>query len=242
MLSEIAKNLTEWRAIRNWLPVMADLAGMGLAVGLLPRLAELLTARNTWTGGMIAAAFILFALGVHTLKKLQSPGDGYAWAILRPWLSEERRRVLAFFFSLCLAWVMVEQSGFFRTITQVELGDSGLSYYLLLGPLWWVLLAFLYMFVFSFPTEPTLELPRHALRLWLALLASNGLMVVMMGYVAAAPYLNDISSRPQSLLLIPIFLLLFAPPRLLYLYHSQAHPIVLLPFIMLVGLLSVLVI
>ena len=192
---------------------------------------------------IIAAAFILYAIAVHLLKKLRLQPDGHVWGVLQPWLSEDRRRVMGFFFSLFLSWVMVEQSGFFRTITQVELGDTGLSYYLLLGPLLWVVLAFMYMLVLSTPTDTTLEFSRgrDKVQLFLALLGVNLMMSVIVGHLAAAPYLNGLSPWLQSLLIMPLFVLLFAPPRLLYLFKSRAHPLTLLTFMLVIVVNTILV-
>ncbi len=125
------------------LPIVADLLAAGLGLLLVPWFAAAFQPRNTGAGLILAAAFILYSIAVNLLKKLKLQPNGHDWASLQPWLSEERRRILAFFFSLFMAWALVEQSGFFRTIQQVELGDTGLSYYLLLGPLLWVVLAHL---------------------------------------------------------------------------------------------------
>lgn len=226
---------------QTFLPVAADVLAVGLAMGLVPWLEQSLPERNTGAALIIAAAFILYSVAVHLLKKLRLQPDGHVWAMLQPWLSEDRRRVLGFFFSLFLSWVMVEQSGFFRTITQVELGDTGLSYYLLLGPLLWVVLAFMYMLVLSTPTDTTLELGRDKVQLFLALLGVNLMMSVVVGYLAAAPYLNGLSSWLPSLLIIPLFVLLFAPPRLLYLFRSRAHPLTLLTFMLVIVVNAILV-
>ncbi len=223
------------------LPIAADVLAVGLAMVLVPWLEQSLPERNTGAALIIAAAFILYAIAVHLLKKLRLQPDGHVWGVLQPWLSEDRRRVMGFFFSLFLSWVMVEQSGFFRTITQVELGDTGLSYYLLLGPLLWVVLAFMYMLVLSTPTDTTLELGRNNGQLFLALSGVNLMMSVMVGHLAAAPYLDGVSPWLQSLLIIPLFVLLFAPPRLLYLFKSRAHPFTLLTFLLVIVANAVLV-
>lgn len=221
--------MMKWK-IQDILPIVADLFAAGLALLLVPWFAAAFEPRNTGAGLIIAAAFILYAIAVHLLKKLKLQPNGHDWATLRPWLSEERRRVLAFFFSVFLAWAMVEQSGFFRTIQQVDLGDTGLSYYLLLGPLLWVVLAFMYMFVLSAPTDPTLEPRRDMVLVFLALLGTNVMMSVLAGYVAAAPYLATVAPLPQTLLTILLFGFLFTPPRLLYLFKSRAHRYILLTY------------
>lgn len=228
---------------QTFLPVAADVLAVGLAMGLVPWLEQSLPERNTGAALIIAAAFILYAIAVHLLKKLRLQPDGHVWAMLQPWLSEDHRRVMGFFFSLFLSWVMVEQSGFFRTITQVELGDTGLSYYLLLGPLLWVVLAFMYMLVLSTPTDTTLEFSRgrDKVQLFLALLGVNLMMSVIVGHLAAAPYLNGLSPWLQSFLIIPLFVLLFAPPRLLYLFKSRAHPLTLLTFMLVIVVNAILV-
>lgn len=212
--------------------IAADLLAGGLAFLVVPWFAAAFEPRNTGAGLILAAAFILFSIAVHLLKKLKLQPNGHTWATLQPWLSEERRRVLAFLFSVALAWAMVEQSGFFRTIQQVELGDTGLSYYLLLGPLLWVVLAFTYMFVLSAPTDTTLE-PRHNTGLiFFALLGTNLTMSVLAGYVAAAPYLAAVSPLSQTMVVVLLFGFLFAPPRLLYLFKNRTHPTLLITYIL----------
>ena len=205
---------------------------MVLAWGLVPWLRDSLGVRNTGAGLVLAAALILFFGAVTQLKKLALQPDGHPWPGLLPWLGEERRRVIAFCFSLFMAWAMVEQSGFFRTLTQVELGDTGLSYHLLLGPLLWIVLAFLYMLVFSSPTDTTLDPAdnRSALTLFLALLGVNLMMSVVAGYCAAAPYLNSLSTTVRLLFTLPLFTLFFLPPRLLHLFRSRLSATVLISF------------
>lgn len=207
-----------------------------LAWGLVPWFGDSFLVRNTGAGLVLAAALILYFGAVSQLKKLALQPDGHAWPGLLPWLGEERRRVVAFFFSLFMAWAMVEQSGFFRSLTQVELGDTGLSYHLMLGPLLWIVLAFLYMLVFSAPTDTTLnpEDNRSAFTLFMALLVVNLMMSVVAGYFAAAPYLDSLSPATQLLLTIPLFALFFLPPRLLHLFRGRLSATVLIPFIVVI--------
>lgn len=210
----------------------ADLLAGGLAFLVVPWFAAAFEPRNTGAGLILAAAFILFSIAVHLLKKLKLQPNGHTWATLQPWLNEERRRVLAFFFSVAMAWAMVEQAGFFRTIQQVELGDTGLSYYLLLGPLLWVVLAFTYMFVLSAPTDTTLEPGHNPGVIFLALLGTNLMVSILAGYVAAAPYLADVSSLSQTIVVALLFGFLFAPPRLLYLFKNRTRPTLLITYIL----------
>lgn len=216
------------------LPIVADLFAAGLGLLFVPWFAAALQPRNTGAGLILAAAFILYSIAVHLLKKLKLQPNGHDWASLQPWLSEERRRILAFFFSLFMAWALVEQSGFFRTIQQVELGDTGLSYYLLLGPLLWVVLAFMYMFVLSAPTDTTLEPGGDAILTFLALLGTNVMMSVLAGYIAAAPYLDAVSPLLQTLVVALLFGFLFAPPRLLYFFKNRTQPTFLITYLLLV--------
>ncbi len=218
------------------LPVVADLLASALAWVLVPWFGLSLQTRNTGAALVLAAATLLYFVAVHLLKKLKLQPEGFIWQGLAPWLKEERQRVLAFCFSIFLTWALVEQSGFFRTITQVDLGDTGLSYYLLLGPLWWVVLAFLYMFVLSAPTDTTLEWNRgrDLGLIFLSLMATNLMMSMLAGYLAAAPYLDNVPSSYQTWLTIPLFALLFLPPRLLYLFKSRTPPYSLVTFCLVV--------
>lgn len=220
------------------IPLGADLLAMALAWGLVGWLRDSFVVRNTGAGLVLAAALILHFGAVSQLKKLALQPDGHAWPGLLPWLGEERRRVVAFFFSLFMAWAMVEQSGFFRSLTQVELGDTGLSYHLMLGPLLWIVLAFLYMLVFSAPTDTTLDPAdnRSAFTLFMALLVVNLMVSVVAGYFAAATYLDSLSPTIRLFLIIPLFTLFFLPPRLLHLFRSRLPATILLPFALLIVL------
>lgn len=211
------------RLIREFIPpILADLTGLALTFLLLPALTVRFSQLSVINSVIMGFFFVLFCLSVYGIKKLNDDGKG--GRILPPLLLERRTLgalgvLFALFISLATAYVV----GFLDSVVAINRGlldEPAVTIYLLLTPASWFGLALIYMLVLNSDVEATVNRDeyRYLLVSFLSLSGVN-LMLVVATAVWQAVWSRFELAEGATVFLILNFvlnLLLFGPPRLLY--------------------------
>lgn len=198
-----------------WTVVLADVVGLGLFVWLAPLLEAQFEVEQFVNSVWIGVAFVLFVVGVNGLKKLEPSGGVWPWW-LAVFFQQRTLGVLGVVFCVVLTVLIGIVVGFWRSslnLDQTILDEWSVSLYLLLTPASWLGVAGIYVLMLVTDTVPSIVQgsARYGRTAFLGLVAINVMvMVVLVGFVPAG------SSLSTFLLFIPLFLLLFLPPRLIY--------------------------
>ena len=201
------------------IPVVADgLALLLLLFWLRPlaaRLQEQSGLNVVWLGG----AYILLWLGVYVIRKLE-PAPA-APSLTQP--APKIRGALGLLFGLGMMTAVAWQLGFFDvalTIDPMALGEGEAASFFVFAPSAWLGLSLLYVIVLAFNVTPTVGRGTGTYS-WLAL---AGLLGVNTMLLLAAAQLRaiaiDITGNGRLFWFAAAFLtllVLFGPPRLLYL-------------------------
>ena len=215
--------------------LLADAAALAAMFLLFPRLTARLAEPSGLNTLLFIGGFLLFCVGVFWLRRLRPlSGDG-EWA-RRGW-----RVALAVVFALAMSLVIAWQLGFFRSgllVDTRDLGEGGSASYFVFGPGAWLGFSALYVLVLGFSVTPSVavESGRWTWVATLALLATD-----VMLRLAAAQARAFASEAAWTLpLLYALLLVLFLPPRLVYVARGPGLPspagyVVLGLFLMLLG-------
>lgn len=228
--------------MRHLIPLLSDLLTVGVAFLIVPALSARFQSFSFLNSVIAGLFFLVFCLAVYGIKKLRPATED------RPPLAFllERRPLsaLAVFFSLSLTLAVSYVAGFLDSVVDINRGlldEPSVTVYLLLTPASWFGLSLLYMLVITAETEPR-ETPgtgRHALVSFLALMGVN-LMAVMITAVlqAVSARFGPVANGTLfSAIVFVLYLLLFGPPRLLFLARQRSWSAVIsLP--LLLGLLA----
>ena len=227
------------------IPFLADLLGVGLAFLLLPVLSEQLQELGFINSVMLGLFFLLFCLAVYALKKLAPAGPPVGEILL----GKRPLAVLGVFFALVFSLAIAYTAGFLDSVIGVNrflLDEPAVTIYLLLTPASWFGLSLIYMLLLSSEAEQTVQVGsgRYAL---LSLLGLTGVNLMAVAFAAVGIALSTRYS-PAAIPLLAfltflLYLLLFAPPRLLY-QTKQPRPwwlglVTFLPFLLYMAWLSV---
>ena len=209
-------------------PFLADLAGLGLTFLLLPSLYRRFQLLSFVNSLLLGAIFGLFCLAVYGIKKLRPALSGPKPLPRRPLAG--LGVLFAFFITLAITYVV----GFLDSVVDLDRGlldEPSATMYLLLTPASWFGLALIYMLLLSAPIEVSVR-PHSGRYVAVTLLALSGVNLMA---VASTAVLQALRARFQpgapylsAGLTLSLFLLLFAPPRLLYLV-KQRHPLSAVP-------------
>lgn len=217
-------------------PLLADLAGLGLALILLPLLSRqfhnLGFVNSVWMGFF----FVLFCLAVYGLKKLR--GFSSQKEIIPAFLLEKQALgALGVLFALMVSTATAYVVGFLDSVVAINRGlldEPSVTIYLLLTPASWFGLSLIYMLLLTSETEATVE-PHTARYTLVSLLGLVG--VNFMGVVFTAVWQalwQRFSGVEGTTLLVVLnailYLCLLGPPRLIYLSRNR-HIIVVLTFL-----------
>jgi hypothetical protein len=223
------------------LPILADLAGVGLYLLLAPFLLRQFARLGFNNSLWLAAFYILFCFSVHYLRKSR-PGQEST----QPRLLENRKLMvtLAVVMALFVATATAYVTGFLDSVVNLNrtiLDEPAAAIYLLLSPATWFGLALIYVLVLSPPAgsseNETSPAGPTTLSTLLALVGVN-LMAVVSAVVFAALFARfpAAGSLPAGILIFLLFLLLFLPPRLIY-AASTGRPASILTFLFLLSFL-----
>ncbi len=201
-------------------PLLADAAGLVAMFVAFPPLAEQLSEPGGINALLLSGGFIAFCIGVFWLRRLRpvDGGDG-------EWATRNWRVALAVLFALVMSLAIAWQLGFFRSGLQVDtrdLGEGGSASYFVFGPGAWLGFSALYVLVLAFTVQPSLEPGggRWATAATLGLLAANTMLLLLSAQARAL--------AGESAVWLPLLfaglLLLFLPPRLLYIARGPGFP------------------
>ena len=216
--------------------LLADVAGLVAMFALFPPLAARLGAPSGINALLLSGGFVLFCIGVFWLRRLRpmDGGDG-------EWAPRNWRIGLAIAFAAVMSLAIAWQLGFFRSGLQVDtrdLGEGGSASYFVFGPGAWLGFSALYVLVLGFTVRPSIapDSGRWTAAAALSLLAAN-LMLLLLS-AQAQPLVGEAALWLP--LLFAGLLLLFLPPRLVYIARGPGFPspagyVTLGLFLMLVG-------
>jgi len=215
--------------------LVADAAGLASLFLLFPGLSDRLGEPGGINALLFAGGFLLFCLGVFWLRRLRPVAGGGEWAS-RGW-----RVGLAAVFAVAMSLAIAWQLGFFRSGLEVDtrtLGEGGSAAYFVFGPGAWLVFSALYVLVLGFTVRPSVDPAggRWTTVATLALLATNVMLLL-----ASAQAHHMVGEAALWLpLVFALLLVLFLPPRLVYIARGRGFPspagyVVLGLFLMLVG-------
>lgn len=191
----------------------ADAAGVAAAIFWLPALAEQFSDLTFINSVFLGGFFVVFLLGIHLLKRLRPA----------PWLREPLFLVAGGFFAFVLSTAIGYSVGFLDSVVGMNrelLDEPSVTMYLLLTPASWFGISLIYVLLLSTESE---RQPWGAGRALVALLAVNA-MALALAAVARAFWLRLALANGwlPFLATLLLALLLFVPPRLLYLGKERA--------------------
>lgn len=228
--------------MRHVIPLLSDLLAAGLGLLLLPVLSarfQNFSFMNSVLAGLFFALFCLSAHGIKRLRRAESGRPPLAFLLERRPLA-----VLAVFFSLSLTLAVSYVAGFLDSVVAINRGlldEPSVTVYLLLTPASWFGLSLLYMLVITAETEPTLApgSGRYGTISFLALAGVNLMAVMITAVLQAiiARFGPPADGLLLSGLLFGLHLLLFGPPRLLFLARQRSWTAVI-TFLPLLALLA----
>lgn len=200
-------------------PVAADAVALILLLWWLRPLAQGLQEQSglnvVWLGG----AYTLLCLGVYAIRKLEPTPSATAG----PWLGARMRAALGALFGLAMMTAVAWQLGFFdvaATLDPMALGEGEAASFFVFAPSAWLGLSLFYVIVLAFNVTPTISRSARSYP-WLALaglLGVNAMLLLATAQLRAVA--AEVVSGGRFLWFAAGFvalLLLFAPPRLLYL-------------------------
>lgn len=226
-------------------PILADLTGLALVFLLLPALTVRFSQLGVINSVIMGFFFVLFCLSVYGIKKLDDNPKGNR---LLPHLFLDRRVLgaLGVLFALSISLATAYVVGFLDSVVAINRGlldEPAVTIYLLLTPASWFGLALIYMLVLNSDVEATVNRDeyRYLLVSFLSLSGIN-LMLVVATAVWQAVWSRFALTEGATVFLILNFilnLLLFGPPRLLYLTKNP-RPVAILTFVPLLITLTIL--
>lgn len=205
-----------------FLAVLTDALTVVGMILLIPGLTEVLTEPSGTNTFYLALVYIPFLGGIFLLRKLQPlpPATG-------AWLTPAVRGVLAGLFGLALTTLLAWQLGFFESFPSADpmvLGEGEAAAYFVFAPGAWIGVSMLYILFLAFPVNETIPGPNGRFLLYALLgLITTGLML---GIIVAQgqAILPDGNRFLWALLAWVALLVLFLPPRLLYVSRVMSLP------------------
>lgn len=198
--------------------VIADLLAIAGLFWLVPLLASRLARPSGINALLLGVLYVIFCAGVFLLRRLEPAPLGND-RLLPPAV----RGLLAAFFGLVAVTAIAWQLGFFESLRLLdvrELGEGGTAVYFAFAPGAWLGFSMLYILILAFPITPTVRYTGR--RYWPAalagLIAANSLLVFAVAQAAAV--LPPGAGLLSGLAVIGLLLLLFGPPRLLFVTRS----------------------
>lgn len=202
------------------LPLLADAAGAAAVVLLLPTLSALFAEPSTVNVLIISGAFVVYCTAVYLIRKLEPAADAERLSRLPAWLTQTRTmRLLALFFALALAVLLLQQFGYWDSIFVVDdrvLGAGESASFFVYGPGAWIGASLFYVLVLSASVRVTIEdaSRNYAGLALLALLGVNGMLLLGTAVLQSTTRFTGWLGMIGAFVLL---MLLFAPPRIWFL-------------------------
>lgn len=215
-------DVTHTSRLLQALPLLADALTVIALLLSIDYLSALLAEPSGWNALLLSSLYVLFALGVYLLRKLEpAPAEG-PWSPPSFFLDRRVRGVLAAFFGLFLVTTIAYQLGFFASIQSLRAGtleEGSTAAFFVFAPGAWLGFSMLYILILAFPVVSNVPTgsPRYTWNGMLGLVAVNALFVVTAaqarGMLAQWGWLGSPITFLASAL---VLLLSYAPPRLAY--------------------------
>jgi len=211
----------------SWLPLAAD----GLALAVLwvvgPTAVSVLGVPSGWHVIYLIGAYILMCAGVYFLRKLEPAPDVGRWPETNPLLTRTARLVFGVIFGLAMMTVMAYQFGYFQSIFVVDtlaLGEGESATFFAFAPGAWLGMSLLYTAFLALRVTPTVAWGdgRYPWQALVGLLCINAMFVFLAAQIQAVLGLwGGTAVIGPFFLVAGAFLLLFGPPRLVYLAKQR---------------------
>lgn len=208
---------------RTAVPIIVDIVSIATAVLLWPSLIEQFSANTPVNAAMIGLIFLYFCFAVFWIKKLEPVA--YTDAIPLHWLTENKLRVFGSLFGIALAGALAHQLGYFDLIMEVDdrvLGAGESSAFFVYAPGAWLGAGLIYTLVISSTSAPRYEYDNgeYWVRTGLGMLGVNAML--LLGAAELTAVCENRSLLTTVLITTPLLLLLFLPPRLIYLTKQNS--------------------
>ncbi len=219
-------------------PLLADLLAGLLLATFTPWLAQRLSRTNGGNALLLTVAYVLFCVAVALLRRLEGgPRQIDLGRVRRPLIG------LAVLFVLFVTFSIVDSWGFLTSVRLInnELMNEAEATTYLLVPAAWFGPALVYVLILTGSTRATLR--PGSRRFWLAaclgLIGISLMLAVWQGYWLASWARWQPGGPPALLflLLFGLFLLLYTPPRLLYVARYP-HALSTLTYLLLLAFLA----
>lgn len=204
-------------------PVIIDCFSILLAIVIWPNLMEQFHVNSGLNAAVIGLFFILFCVAVFWLKKLET--DQATSAIPLKWLSENKLRAFGFLFGIALAAGLAHQLGYFDLILEVDdrvLGAGESSAFFVYAPGAWLGAGLIYTLVISSTSAPRYKIGHsdYWSRTGLGILGVNLMLIIGTAELTAVCQSTPIYIA--FFIISTLLLLLFLPPRLIYLMKQNS--------------------
>jgi hypothetical protein len=198
--------------------ILADgLALVGMLI-FFPVVSSLFKEPSGVNALVLSLGFLVFCAGVYFLRRLKPVDRDNG-----EWLARSYRIALAVIFALTMSLAIAWQLGFFESgplVDTRDLGEGGSAAYFVFAPGAWLGFAFIYVLVLAFSVNPNInsESRNRPVVAFLCLMAINAMLLLLSAQAYAV--FGGRSLIWISLIFIWL-LILFLPPRLLYLVRTS---------------------
>ena len=213
-------------------PLIADGLGVLFLFWVTPPLLAQFSDKVFINSVIIGGFFALFCWAVVLIRRLQNGPGGIDLNRYKWWLVG-----LSLPFIFFVIWGIADVIGFLDSVLVINnalLDEAGATIYLLITPASWLTIGLIYSAILAFEMEQTAPRTtiRHFLYATLGLSGVNLMIAVVMAYWGVLWQRSAPAGSPVASLLwlLPLFLLLFGPPRLVYLAR-RPHWLPLLTFL-----------
>lgn len=199
--------------------LIIDVAALVASLFILPSLAQKLQTPGGTNALLVSGVFLLFICGVFVMRRMEPAPNGTA-----EWMTRGRRAALSLFFALVISLGLAWQLGFFQTVFEVEttqMGEGESSSYFVYAPGAWLAFSLAYVLVFAFQVDQKIDAEsRGYLPAALFGLATADAILLVMAAQGRAILPPGGYVWIWAALAFLTLLLLFLPPRLLYLSRT----------------------
>ena len=217
-------------------PIVADILGVVFLMMITPALLQQFSDKVFVNSVIIGAFFAVFCAAVILIRRLQNDDTGIDLKRYKWWLAGISS-LLVFF----IAWATADTVGFLDSVLYINnerLDEMGAALYLMITPASWLMVGFLYSAFLAGDMQQTTKpgTGKFLMYATLGLTGINLMIAVVMAYWGVLWERWQPAGNPISYLLwlIPLFILLYAPPRFVYSARSPR----LLPLLSFLALLT----
>lgn len=204
-------------------PIFVDLLSILIAVAIWQNLMSQFKVNNGLNAGIIGLFFMLFCVAVFWLKKLEV--EQPTRSIPLQWLSDNKLRALGSLFGIALAAGLAHQLGYFDLIMEVndrELGAGESSAFFVYAPGAWLGAGLIYTLVISSTSAPRYRIGQSEYwsRTGLGMFGVNLMLIIGTAELTAVCQSTPIFMATG--IVTVLLILLFLPPRLIYLKKQDS--------------------